>query len=119
MRDLFQQWQDGDVTDLEALRALWSDLREVESSIAPLEAERQTLRERIGLIVARTGPVQLAGFGKAQITNPSVSAGYDTKKLDSVLAELAQSYPHAASLVAACRKETARAGGLRIETEKP
>jgi hypothetical protein len=33
--NIFAQWQDGTLTDIAALRSLWSDLREVESDLAP------------------------------------------------------------------------------------
>lgn len=44
--DAFQAYQDGDLAPTSALRALWSDLKETESELAPLEAQRQQLRER-------------------------------------------------------------------------
>lgn len=116
--DIFAQWQDGDVTDIAALRSLWSDLRETESELAPLEYAHARLRDQIGQIVARLGTVELAGFGKALITSASVVVSYDAKKLDALLANLVQTHPEIAVQVASARKQSARAGGLRIESEK-
>jgi hypothetical protein len=116
---IFEEWQDGTATDIAALRALWSDLNELESDLAPMEAERARVREQISVIVAHSGPVVLPGFGKALITNASVSFSYDTKQLDSLMADLVQTHPDIAAQIASARKQSQRTGGLRIEREKP
>lgn len=115
---IFEQWQDGDVTDSQALRSLWSDLREVESEIAPLEAQKAQLRDQISHIIARTGTITLPGLGKATITNPSVTVSYDTKKVNELALSLAATHPEIAALLVAARKTSERAGSLRIESEK-
>lgn len=115
---IFDQWQDGDVTDIPALRSLLSDLREVESEIAPLEAQKQALREQIGMIVARVGNQELPGLGRVSITNPSVTVSYDTKKVNELALQLAASHPEIAAALVSARKTSERAGSLRIESEK-
>ena len=115
---IFEQWQDGDVTDIPALRALLSDLREVESEIAPLEQQKSLLREQIGMIVARVGNQELPGLGRVSITNPSVTVSYDTKKVNELALQLTASHPEIAALLVAARKTSERAGSLRIESEK-
>jgi hypothetical protein len=119
MSNLFAQWQDGTATDIETLRTLWSDLREVESDIAPLEAERQKLRDQISQVVAKTGAVELPGLGKAQITAGTVTKSYDRAALDELIIELTeQGYAPIAQQIAHCRRESMRAGSLRIEAER-
>ena len=60
----------------------------------------------------------LAGFGRLEIMPPSVTKGYDKKRLDQLVLDLAADAPELAALIAQCRTESARAGGLRIIREK-
>ncbi len=53
--DIFTSWQSGGISDREALRALLSDLGEVESQLAPLEAEKIELRAQISEVLAQLG----------------------------------------------------------------
>lgn len=114
----YEAYQNGDLEPSKAIRALWSDLREVESDLAPLEAQRSALRDQIGEIVARNGPINLSGLGSAAITNPSVTITYDRARVERLLTELAQTHPELAARLAACRVETSRAGSLRLTSEK-
>lgn len=118
MTAVFEQWEAGDLTDIPALRSLLSDLREVESEIAPLEQQKATLRDQIGLIVARAGTQVLAGLGKVSLTAPSVSISYDTKLITELALQLSLTHPEIASQLVAARKVSSRAGSLRIESEK-
>ncbi len=52
---IFADWQAGAISDREALRALLSDLGEVESQITPLETERADLRTQISEVLASLG----------------------------------------------------------------
>lgn len=117
---VFDEWEAGDLTDAHALRALCSDMAEVESQIAPLEAERARLKAQISLVLARAGGrAELAGFGKLTITAPSVTKSYDTRRLDDLLVRLlADGYGPIVEQIAQCRRESQRSGGLRIEREK-
>jgi hypothetical protein len=118
MTTIFDQWQDGDVTDIPALRALLSDLREVESEIAPLEAQKNQLRDQIGLIVARVGTQEIPGLGKVLLTAPSVSVSYDTAQINELALQLTATHPEIAAQLVAARKTSSRVGSLRIEREK-
>lgn len=116
-----EYWEAGEITDLEALRALCSDLGELESQIEPFQAEREQLRETIGRIVARLDgqKAEIAGFGSLAITGGSESVSYDAKALDALTAELLQlGDAHTASRIAAARKTTRRSGSLRITRER-
>lgn len=116
----YSEYQAGDITPEQTLRALCSDLAEVESQIAPLEAERGRLKDRISLVLARAGGrAELAGFGKLTITAPSVTKSYDARRLDDLLVRLlADGYGPIVEQIAQCRRESQRSGGLRIERER-
>lgn len=119
MTTIYEQWQEGTLTDMEALRALLSDLRETESSIAPLAAERDQIREAISHIAARSpSPIEVAGLGRVSMTAPSVSTSYDTKQIDALIKVLRTTHPDIAALISECQKTTERSGGLRIEKAK-
>lgn len=115
----FDDWQDGRLTDDQALRALASDLGEVESQLAPIEAEKAALRDQISRVVERIGGVaQIAGFGKLEITAASVVVSYDKRQIEDLLIDLTTTHPEIAARLAACRTRGSRAGSLRITREK-
>ena len=69
----------------------------------------------IGEVMAETGVTSYATrAGKVQMTAPSVSISYDAKALDA----LRLSNPHYAALLEPFRKETQRAGTMRITGAK-
>ena len=83
---IFDDWRDGTISDVEALHALASDLGEIESQLAPLEAERQNLRDQLSQIVNRLGGrTSVPGFGKLEIMPASVTRSYDKKRLDQLV----------------------------------
>ncbi len=119
-----EYWEAGELTDLEALRSLCSDLGEVESSLEPLTKEREQLRDVIGRIVARL-PAQKAevrGLGALVITGGGETVSYDAKALDSLSAELLATgdadLVRIAARIAQARKTSQRSGSLRITREK-
>lgn len=116
----FAEWEVGTVTDVQALHTLTSDLGEVESELAPLEAQRSALRDQIARIVAHAGnKVELTGFGTLVITQPGITTSYDAKALDALVIRLmGDGYGPIAEQIAQCRRESARAGSLRITREK-
>ena len=117
---IFDDWRDGQVSDVEALHAIAFDLGELESQLAPLELERQTLRDQLSQILGRLGGrASVAGFGKLELTAPAIARSYDKKRLDQLIIDLATDAPDLAQLIAACRTEAPRAGSLRITREKP
>ena len=115
----FEDWHNGRITDQEALRSLCGDLGEVESMLQPLESERVNLRDQISHVLDRLGGrAEVAGFGRLELSAPAIVRGYDKRRLDELLDELASEAPEVAARIAACRIESARAGGLRITREK-
>lgn len=117
---IFADWQAGAISDREALRALLSDLGEVESQITPLEAERADLRTQISEVLASLGGRADADGYKLNLTAPGVSVRYDAKELDQLVSYLqASGDDRLANLILAARKESARSGQLRIVPPKP
>lgn len=112
--DPFDAWSAGALSAHQALHALLANLGEVESEIARLEQARARLRDQIAQIVAREGPVTV-GDRRALITEAAVVASYDRQALDDLVARLARTHPQIAQDISACRRETLRAGSLRIE----
>lgn len=111
----FTEWQLGAISHREALRRLLSDLGEVESQIAPLEAEKAELRTQISEVLAEMGGRAESEGYRLTITAPGVSARYDAKELDQLVDYLmARGDDEIAQLILKSRKESARAGQLRI-----
>lgn len=116
---IFDDWQDGIIANTVALWALTRELGEVESQLAPLEAERTALRDQLSQILARLDePVAIPGFSKLELTAPSVMKSYDKQRLNELLIALAIEAPDVARRLVACRVESARAGSLRITRER-
>lgn len=119
--EIVRAWEEGTLSDLEALRYLCRDLGEVESELEPLAAERDQLREIARRMVARLDgqKAMVAGFGVLAITEGGESVSYDAKALDALTAELLQlGDAYTASRIAAARKMTRRASSLRITRDK-
>lgn len=115
----FTDWQDGQLTDEQALRSLSSDLGEVESQLAPIEAEKQSLRDQISQVLEHAGgTATIAGFGKLEITAAAVVVSYGKKQIEELLIDLTTTHPEIAARLAACRVKGSRAGSLRITREK-
>lgn len=116
---VFDDWRDGAIGDREALRALLSDLGEVESQIAPLEAERIQLRAQISEVLSHLGGRAEADGFRLILTAPAIVPRYDAKELDALVVRLRdQGLGHVADEILAARKETARSGMLQIRKEE-
>lgn len=119
MQDTIRQWEEGELTDIQALHALASDLGEIDSQISPLEADKKTIRNTIEAIVSRLGGKAVAAGFEMQITAPSYRVTYDTRALDTLMAKLSRNgYSHIAEELAACRLENPVKGSLRITKER-
>lgn len=114
--DVFEHWKEGDIGPHAALRALCSQLGEVQSDLDGLQEEREHLRGQISEIVNSIGgKVEVAGFGELRITEPVKTASYDRKQIDELVMRLVQAgHADVAEAITACRKESARAGSLQI-----
>lgn len=119
--EVVRAWEEGTMTDLEALRHLCSDLGEVESTLEPLQQEREQLREIARRIVARLDGqrAEVKGFGALAITGGGETVSYDAKACDALVAKLAANgYAQIAEELAQARRTSVRSAALRITREK-
>lgn len=107
-------------TDQELLAVSMRDYFEIDSEIQALEATQKDIRRNIETItIAMGGNVKLAHIGTALVTESSISHAYDTKAIDALLLDLISlGELHTAKRIIDCKKETTRAGGLRITKAK-
>jgi len=111
----------GDLTPVQALRALCRDLGEVESQLTPLEHERAGLRNAISEILTRLDGERaiVPGFGKVALTQPSVVERWDGARIAAFAEYLAATgQDELADSLSMCCVRSMRAGGLRIERER-
>jgi glutathione S-transferase len=112
-------WQAGTVSAAAAMRPIWDELRRIEAARQELEQQREALRDQLRHIVAELGgSTSLTGYGKLEILPASVSTSYVKTQVDALIIELTGEHPAIAARLAACRKESHRAGGLRVTPEK-
>ncbi len=110
---------DGDVTAMEALRALCDDYEEIEQSYKDFEKIREATRDQIGnVLVKLDGKATVAGFGTLTLSEPVVVKGFDKAKIQALINDLVEAHPEIAARLVACETKSMRAGGLRIEREK-
>lgn len=119
-QNIYDAWVDGEVSAVEALRALCHDYEELDDTYKQFEAMREHTREQIGNVLVRLdGKAEIKGFGTLTISAPVVVEGFDKKALTALVDALAQEgNVEMVQRIAACRTRTSRAGGLRIEREK-
>lgn len=119
-QNTYGAWLDGDVTAMEALRSLCADYEEIEASYKDFESLRNVTRDQLSQIVEKLdGKVTLKGFGTLTLSAPSITEGYDKARIRAIILDLVADYPDIAGRLAACATKSMRAGGLRIEREKP
>ena len=100
--------------------SLYSDLAEVESEIAQLQAEKERIRSELSMLIAEAGgKVNIPGVARMELTRPSVLITYDRKAMDALMNQLvADGMGSIAARIRACQKEAQRAGSLRITPER-
>ena len=125
MHEAYLLWKDDGLTALQAAQAIWSDLREVQSEQAPLQAQERSLRACLSDIVAQCdNKLRVPGFGTLTNLPPVTTASYTREQMDALVARLAAdsasliSKAEGIQLIAACRKESTRDGYLRIDADK-
>ncbi len=99
--------------------ALCQDLGEVESQIAPLQAERERLRAELSVLVEQAGgKMTVEGFGRLDVSRASFHVSYDRKQIEHVILKLVDAgHYHVADAIRSCKKESARPGTLRVMRE--
>lgn len=114
-KDTYEQWQEGELNDLEALKMLCQQLDSLQDRLEPLQEQEKVIRARISEVVEHQGGrAELQGFGSLMITNASLATSYNRKALDDLLDTLQKTNPEIGQALANCRQETARSGSLRI-----
>ena len=117
----FEDWRDGAMSDEQAARYLALELGEVESELAPLNAQREILRAGLSHVVGKLGNKhEIPGFGRLENTAPSVVTSYDAKAIEALIVDMsaAEGMSEWAQRLARCKKQSARSGSLRITREK-
>jgi hypothetical protein len=112
----YQLWEEGELTADDALDKLVASLDAVKDRLEPAQAEEKILRDQISMVLEHvTGgkKAQVRGY-ELIITEPGVTVSYDSKALDKLVIRLMEDYPAIAADIRACRKESSRAGSLRV-----
>jgi hypothetical protein len=117
----FKQYQEGEITPQYALDQIARQLDSLQDQIEPLNATEKVLRQQASEIVDYLGgKADVAGFGTFTITAPSQTIQYDSKELDRLVVHLISGgYEELAKQITSCRKESSRAGSLRINRARP
>lgn len=114
-----EQYREGVLSAVQALRVLAIDLGETEDEIAKHEIAREAIRDQIAQIVAACGKVEIAGLAQFELTAPSVTKRYDRGKVERLMDQLRdEGYGPIAERIRQCRTESERVGSLRITWEK-
>lgn len=116
---IYDLWMDGDITDVQALRALCSELGEVESELELLGKDRETLRAQLSHIVGKMGTQDVPGFGRLEITSPSKVESFSREDLNLLVAQLkVAGHKNIADMIETCKRWSERSGSLRITRER-
>lgn len=116
----YMAWVEGDATAMEALRSLCADYEELDKAYNDYKGMREQTRDQMSRVVEKLdGRAYVGGFGVLSLAPPSVTEGYDKKLIRELILDIITEYPEIASRLAACSTQSMRAGGLRIEREKP
>lgn len=111
----FYRWQEGELTEQEALRLLLDDYEECEQRTRVHESLRNTLRGQIEQVMQRVGSKATVGNHEIVMVEASYTKAYDRKKLDKLQLELkARGYADIAQEIEDCADAKVRSGSLRI-----
>ena len=116
----YQQWCDGDVDEVAALRAMQAALDNADRLISAGEGQRSLWRKRIEEVVYQLGgKAKIDGLAEYRITEPYQTVTYDRKEIEKVLHEALEAGDiGTAHALEAARKVSERAGTLMIRREK-
>ncbi len=102
------------------LYQLLSELSEVDSEIAIYTRQRESLRDRISVLVEQAGgKVNVPGVARAEIRSPVVIEAFDKGALEELMQSLSESgYAAIADEIRECKKKSVRAGSLVVVMER-
>ncbi len=101
-----------------ALREACSDYARLDDELTALSSQREQQRVHISELVALTGAQKFSGFGRVELTTPAVITSFDQKMLDALLEELEAAGDPLAIRMWTARRQTMRAGSLKISRER-
>jgi uncharacterized small protein (DUF1192 family) len=103
-----------------AILSIYSDLAEIESELAHLQAEKERLRNELSILIAEDGgKAVIPGVARMELTAPSITTSYDRKAIYSLVQELvASGHGDIAEAILRCQKQSQRVGTLRITPER-
>jgi chromosome segregation ATPase len=120
-KSTIDRFQDGDIQAEQALDELVTSLDSLEDKIGPLEESRKALRDHISVVLEyATGGkrTEVRGY-ELQITQASTTTTFDNKALEKLALDLvSEGQADIARRLLACKRETSRAGSLRIVRPK-
>jgi hypothetical protein len=121
IEEVYKDWQDGNIQSEEAINLFCKILGPIKQQEEMIAAIDKQVRGRVGEVLAFLGcdALEIKGFGKLEITRPSVTWGYDKKLLDQLNKQLrSEGLGDVAARLDACLKSSERVGILRITREK-
>lgn len=116
-RDVFAAWEDGDVTDTQALNALYAQWLVATAERERVQADIDALRDHLSRIVERTGTVEI-GTHSLKNTAATPTTTWKNDILGPIYARYLVEQPEIAAEIGAALSHGARAGGLRIDPIK-
>lgn len=118
---ILNDYLDGITTPTEAARCLLLDLGEVEDDIKPLEAQRKQIRDALSTVLEKceNRRFTINGYATARLAEPAMVKRWNEARLAALCNWLRETErDEVAEMIEACREETPRAGGLRVEPER-
>jgi predicted RNA binding protein with dsRBD fold (UPF0201 family) len=117
---IYQGWLQGDLQTQEALNMLCHFIGQSQDVIEPIEINIKLARGYASEMVDWLGgKAEAPGFGKLEITSPSITYSYDKKLLDNLNKQLrTEGLGDVAARLDSCLKPSERAGSLRITRTK-
>jgi hypothetical protein len=106
---------------LDELYGLHSDMRETDSEIEALQAQKTLIRSRMSELVYRLGEkAELPNIARFRLSGPVERVSYERKTIEQVIARLrADGLDMYAQALADARKTSETAGGLVVSPIKP
>jgi len=114
--ETWEQYQEGDLDAAQALTRMLPAYQALQAAAAALEARREALRGQIATLHQALGgkPLALLGY-EVRWQEPGTVLTYNAHTLDALVVTLmAQEQYALAEQITAARRESVRAGGLRI-----
>lgn len=116
----YQAWQNGDIDETAALRAMQAALDNADGLVAAGEGQRALWRKRIEEVVYHSGgKASVSGLAEYRITDPYKTVSYSKEVIEEVLhVMVANGDSHYAVAIEAARKVTERPGMLQVRKMK-